>query len=209
MLIEHLLDGLADPPKRNCALKESSYCHLICRVKHGRSCSASSAGCHSGAQRPEDVRPDGLEGERAGRYRIESADARVGQPFRMRESVQDRKFHTGKSELGQDASVTELDKCVDHALGMDDDFESVIGYLEEVVRLDQLERLVSEGGAINRDLMTHLPGGVPQRFVHRGMPDSLGRPFAERAARCRQDQASETGLIPSGNALEHGTVLRI
>src|SRR4051812_34721943 len=207
MGIEHLLDRLTDSPKGNCALKKGSYRHLICRVEHGRRCSTGSAGRHPGAQGSEDVSPDWLEGERAGRYRIESPDARVGQPVRVSEGIQDWKLHTGKSELRQDTSVTELDKCVHHALRVDDNFECVIRYLEEVVGLDQLERLVGEGGAIDRDLMTHLPGRVPQRFVNSGMPYSLGRPFAEGAARCGQDQASEAGLIPSGNALEHGTVL--
>src|SRR5688500_19282864 len=55
------------------------------------------------------------------------------------------------------------------------DLECVIRQPEEVVRLDHLECLVRQGGAVHRNLLPHAPGGMAKRFFHRGLPRSEER----------------------------------
>ncbi len=58
--------------------------------------------------------------------------------------------------------------------------------VEEVVRLDHLEALVHERGRVDRDLGTHGPHGVLERFLHRRLGELGAGPAPERTPRPRQ-----------------------
>src|SRR5437660_1262333 len=74
---------------------------------------------------------------------------------------------------------------------MDDHVHRLVRQAEQEVRLDHLERLVHETGGVNGDLLSHFPGRVAQRFVHRSTRHALRVPGAERAARRRQNEARQ------------------
>ena len=85
----------------------------------------------------------------------------------MRESIQDGKLHRRHTHLRNDTSVDEFDERVNHALRVDDNFDSIIRKTEQKMRFDDFERLVSQGRAIDGDLATHLPGWVSERILDR------------------------------------------
>ena len=60
---------------------------------------------------------------------------------------------------------------------------------EQMMRLDQFQPLVHQGGRIDGDLRPHRPVRVAQRLLRRGGRDGLAAPGAERPARGGQDDA--------------------
>ena len=82
------------------------------------------------------------------------------------------------------------------------------GRAEQVVRLDQLERLVGQRRAVHRDLGAHAPGRVASASSTVACRTRSGRPLAEGPARAGEDQPRQTGVAP-GDALEHRAVLRV
>jgi hypothetical protein len=91
---------------------------------------------------------------------------------------------------------------------MDHDVERIVAQFEEMVGLDQLERLVGQGRAVHRDLVPHAPGRVVERFLHRRRRIRSGSHLAKGAARRCQDHSREAGL-PTMKTLQDGAVLRI
>ena len=83
------------------------------------------------------------------------------------------------------------------------------GNAEQKVRLDHLERLVRQRRAVDGDLASHLPGGMPQRVVERRGLELLRRPLPKRAARRRDDHAPHLDARPAGDALENRAVLAV
>ena len=65
------------------------------------------------------------------------------------------------------------DQSVDDRLRMDHHVDRGLRGAEQVVRLDQLEPLVHQGGAVDRDLAAHLPGRMGERLL-RVTPSSVG-----------------------------------
>ena len=125
-------------------------------------------------------RPHRLERERTRGNRIEAPHPAVGQPRGVGQGVQDRQLHRGKSQLRDHAAVAELGERVDDALRVHHHLERVVRQAEQVVGLDQLERLVGQRGAVHGDLAAHPPGRVAQRLLDRRLPYPLGGPLAER-----------------------------
>src|SRR5229473_1477281 len=87
--------------------------------------------------------------------------------------------------------------------------DRLVGQAEEKMRLDDLERLVHQRRRIDGDLLPHLPGGMAQRLVHRGVGHAGGRRGAERATRRREDQARHLGRLPARDALQCRAVLGV
>src|SRR5207253_5961622 len=92
---------------------------------------------------------------------------------------------------------------------MDDHVHRLVRQAEQEMRLDHLERFVHETGGVNGDLLSHFPGRVAQRFVHRSTRHALRVPGAERAARRRQNEPRQLPGTSPGDALQHGTVLGV
>src|SRR5207244_2742714 len=100
------------------------------------------------------LRSHWLERQRRQRHRIEHWYPGIRHAVRMRERVQHGQFHARDAELGQDAAVHELDERMYDALRMDNDLDALVRQTEQIVRFDDLERLVGECRAIDRDLAT-------------------------------------------------------
>ena len=81
--------------------------------------------------------------------------------------------------------------------------------VEQQVRLDQLQPLVHQGGAVDRDERAHRPGGVGQRLLG-GHVGQLGpAAAAERTAGRGQHQPADLVGPPGPQALGQGRVLGV
>ncbi len=175
---------LSDPARKR--LTATSSAAMRAAVARGPARPASRAMARAGKRRLVDrlegqARRPSSRLDRRGRRRHA---ARVGQ------GVLDRETHVGQSELCLERAVHELDGGVDDALRVDDHGDAIVRDIVQPVRLDDLQALVHEGGRVDRDLGSHVPGGVGQRLgrTHRL---EVGRPVAERSARGGQDQPGD------------------
>src|SRR5436309_734257 len=100
---------------------------------------------------------------------------------------------------------------MDDTLWMNHHFDPPHFHPKEPVRFDHFESFVEERCRINRNLGTHVPRWMPKRFLWSDRLKRIRRGRAKRAARCREDQASNIGAmpIPSVKALEDGIVLTV
>ena len=98
---------------------------------------------------------------------------------------------------------------MDGALGLHHDADAVVGHVEQVVGLDDLEALVHERGGIDRDLRTHVPGRMREGLLERDVGELAGRLAAERAARRRDPQRADLFGTFAQKALVDGAVLGI
>ena len=164
------------------------------------------AGRHSRLKRAEYVAPHRLKSEGTCGHRVESANTVIGETLGVGQGIENWQLHRRKPQLRQDAAIMKFGESVHHALGMHHDFESVVRQAEQVMRLDELERLVCQRSTVHRNLVPHPPGGMLQSFLHRCMPDPLGIPLPERASRRRQNQPRQV-IVLAGDALQHRAVL--
>ena len=84
----------------------------------------------------------------------------------MGQRVENRQLHRGEAQLRDDAAVAELHEGMDDALRVHHDLQLVVPEAEEIVRLDHLQRLVGQRGAIHGDLLSHSPRRMPERLLH-------------------------------------------
>src|SRR5687767_9644286 len=96
-----------------------------------------------------------------------------------------------------------------HALGVDDHLDTVVGQSEEEVCLDDLERLVGQRRAVDRDLAPHAPGRVLQGVGERGILQLPAAPLTKGSARRRDDESSHLPRWTAGDALEYRAVLAV
>ena len=143
----------------------------------------------SRARRSEGKRPESGRSKVSGaEVREIEARGRAVDARRPAERIGDRHPHVRRAELGQHRAVAIAHHRMDHRLRMDDDLDLLRRQPEQQVRLDQLEALVHHGGRIDRDLGAHVPVGMGQRLLRRGLGHVGQRPVAERPAGRRQDQ---------------------
>ena len=121
----------------------------------------------------------------------------------------DRHAHVGRAKLREDRAVDIFDEAVDHRLGVDDDVERVGADGEHVKGLDQLEPLVHQGRAIDRDLGAHRPVRMGHRFRRGRGAHALDRPGAERSAARGEDDPPNGLRMGAVEALEHRIMLGI
>src|SRR5215210_2194869 len=114
----------------------------------------------------------------------------------MSERVEDRQLHRRKAQLCQYAPIEEFDKRMHNALRVDYHLQSIVRQAEQMVRLDQLQSLVGQGSAVYRNLASHLPRWVLQRFLDGSRVHPVGRPLPEWSTRRRQDQSRQT-IVPA------------
>src|SRR5688572_11029225 len=178
-------------------------------VEHSRRGSAGFAGGDPEPERREARVVYGLVGKRRQLDGIEGRDAVVRDSFRMRERVEHRQLHCRNAHLSDDAPVDEFDERMDDALRVNNDFDAVVGQIEQNVRLDYLERFVRERSAVDRVLPPHAPGRVPQsiRDTHPG--ETLRAPPAKRSTRSGENNAPHFTARMPGDALKDRRVLAV
>ena len=88
-----------------------------------------------------------------------------GHTLGVGESVEDGQAHVGDGDLREDAAVDKFDERVDGGLGVDGGLHLRRRQGEEAAGLDDLEALVHQGGGVDRDALTHDPGGVFERLL--------------------------------------------
>ena len=122
----------------------------------------------------------------------------------------DRHPHVGVAEVGQRGAVVELDQRVDQRLGVHHHLDAVVGEVEQPVRLDRLQPLVHQGGAVHRDPRPHAPVGWARAWatptpsiccavkVRKGPPEAVRSIHRHRAR----------PLLPA-EALPEGAVLAV
>ncbi len=96
---------------------------------------------------------------------------------------------------------------MDDRLRMHDNLHLLRRQAKQQVSLDEFEPLVHHRGRIDGDLVTHVPIGMGQRLLRRGIGHVSQRPVAERAARRRQDQAIDGMTLTRLEHLEDRIVL--
>ena len=130
-------------------------------------------------------------------------------PLRPAQRVEDGQPHVRPAQLRDDAAVGRLNHAVHDALGVDHHVDVVVRGAEKVVRLNHLQPLVHQRGAIDGDLAAHAPVGVLQRVLHARSLQILSRPVAEGAARGGKDHAPQTAGGQALDALKDGRVLAV
>ena len=188
VVVERVLDYVTDAAERDAAVEKRGDGHLVGGVEDRRGRAAGPPGRDPGVVGAEHLRPHRLERERARGHRVEAADAGVGETPGVGQRVQNRQLHGREGELREHAPVAELDEGVDDALRVDHHLQRVVRQAEQMVRLDDLQRLVRQRGAVHRDLLPHAPGRVVERVGHGGDGEPLGPPFAEGAARAGENE---------------------
>ena len=92
---------------------------------------------------------------------------------------------------------------------MDNDGQLVGADREEMESLDQLQSLVHQCGAVDRDLAAHRPVGMTESGLRRSGSDPIGRPSAERSARCGQCNGFNRAGIGTCDGLKDGGMFAI
>ena len=101
----------------------------------------------------------------------------------------DRHAHVRIAEVGERGAIAQVHEAVHDGLRMDDHVQPVIREPEQVVGLDQLQPLVHQRGRVDRDLASHVPGGVGERLLHADRLQLVADQPPERPARGGEDQA--------------------
>ena len=109
--------------------------------------------------------------------------------LRIGERVRDRHAHVGIAEMRERRAVAEAHERVDDRRRLQHDLDSLVGDVEEEVRLDQLEPLVGERRGVDGDLRPHPPGRMCERLLGRDIAELVARQTAERTARAGEHEA--------------------
>ena len=178
-------------------------------------------GIHDARQRAAALTGDAGQGEAAERLGVGSGELERTEPgeierfdrgipaFGIAQRVLDGYAHVGRAEVRFDRAVGELHHGMDGALRLHDDADAVVGHVEQVVRLDDLEALVHERGRIDRDLRPHVPRGMGERLRGRDFAQLVARAPAERPARSRHPQPLDLAMLFPDQALVNRPVFRI
>src|SRR5436305_3595471 len=92
---------------------------------------------------------------------------------------------------------------------MYDHVDVVVRNAEEMVSLDDLEALVDERRAVDRDDRAHVPGRVRERLLGRHAGELVAAAAAERAAARGQDEPPHLVGASAAKALSERRVLRV
>src|SRR5581483_10931260 len=117
--------------------------------------------------------------------------------------------HVRVAEVRERGAVAEARERVDDRRRMDDDLDLLVGKPEEEMGLDQLEALVRERRAVDRDLRPHAPGRVGERLLGCDVLEFLTRAAAKRAAGGGEDERVDLLRRAPFEALEGGAVLAV
>src|SRR5215208_5868252 len=92
---------------------------------------------------------------------------------------------------------------------MHDHIDAVVRQTEQVMRFDDLERLVRQCRAVDGDLTAHAPRGMLQCIRERGVLDRICIPIAKGPTRCCEDHAPHLHVATACDALQHCAVLAV
>ncbi len=104
-------------------------------------------------------------------------------PVRPGQGMGDRRAHVRRRQMGQHGAVRVGDQAMHRRLRMDDHVQLLGRQREQEMRLDHLQALVHQGGAVDRNLGAHRPVGMGHGLLGRRTLHGLRGPFAERSAR--------------------------
>ena len=131
------------------------------------------------------------------------------QAVRICQSELDRKPHIRQTDLCHDGTIDILDHRVDQALRLDNDFNILIVYAEEPVRLYDLKPFVKHGRRIERHFRPHVPCRVLHGICDRHLCELFSCPAAERTARSCEKDFMNAFLILPDHTLEDGRMLTV
>ena len=146
------------------------------RLEHGHECRKAAL-------------VDGREGERATAREVHLGRGPRRQAVGVADRHLDRQTHVGLAELRLHGAVDEGDHAVHDRLAMLKHIDAVERDVEQPARLDRLEPLVEERGAVDGDLRAHLPRRVVERLFRRHVLERREIVIAERAAGGREREA--------------------
>jgi hypothetical protein len=200
VFIDDRLDDLHDARELDLPFEERHHGDLVRGVHHRGEREAEAADAVGEVDGRERLVIDRLEGERRLRERQRGHARR--ETFRPCQGELDGQAHVGRGHLGPHRSVAELGDRVHHALGMDQHVDLRVLEPEEVVGFDHLEALVHHRRGVDRDLRSHRPDRMLERFLHRRLRELRRRPAAEGATGSGDHHAFQ--VFPALPAERHG-----
>ena len=141
--------------------------------------------------------------------RVEAADGRILHAVGVTERVLNRQAHVRRAELRLHRAVHELHHRMDNALGVDHDFYVVPFHPEQPARLDDFERLVHHRRRVDGYLAPHLPSGMFEGVVRRGVFQAVDGRVSERAAGRGDDELGHRRRAFAADALPDGVRLAV
>ena len=202
---ERALHDPCDADEGQTPLEERLHRHLVrCIERAGRDPSPLPRLARQREQR-ERLEIRLLEGERQSGER-ERRHGRRG-ALGVGEGVGDRHAHVRVAEMREHRTVAEADERVHDRPRVHDHLDLLVREPEEVVRLDELEPLVREGGRVDGDLRAHRPGRVRERVLHGDVAELVAAAAAKRAARGGQDEGVRR--TPESRPSRHWNAARV
>ena len=146
--------------------------------------------------------------QRSQRPKVERRDRSLPS-IRVRQRELDRDTHVGRPQVRLHAAVGVFDHGMDGALRLHDDFDFVVGHVEQIMSLDNFEPLVHERRGVDRNLGAHMPGRMFQCLSRRDVTQIVARATSERPARCGDPQLGDLALVLAEQALVDCPVLGV
>ena len=179
--IHRALDDRRNTEKRQSAGQKRGDRHFVGRVQdNGRDSPCSQRAVGQG-QAWESGHVGSVELQRRGRRQIENRERRAPS-IGIGQRVLNRQLHVGDAQLGDHRPIRQLDHRMHDRLRVHEHIDLVSGNAEQPARFDHLESLVHQGRRVNRDLVAHVPGRMPEGVVGPDPLQPLDRPVAKRPA---------------------------
>ena len=208
MMVHGRLDHVVDGEIPDLFLQEHGNRQLIGRVEYRRQTSArrSCPVCQGKGREVHRIRI--LKGDVLKLSEVQPLSRKVS-PLRIIEGVLDGQLHVRRSQLGNHSPVHILDHGVNHALGLNHHLYLVHRHVKEPVGLHHLQPLVDHGGAVNGNLLSHMPVRVLQGIRGTDVPEGLPRSSPEGAAAGRQQNLVDRIIPGALQTLEYGRMLAV
>ena len=166
---ERGLDQGRDPQEADAAVEKCLYRDLVGGVQHRAR--AASGGEHVAckAQGRKALLVRRLEGQCAETGKIEPRGRRL-HAVGPGKAVSDGRAHVGAAHLRQHRAVAIMNETVHDGLRVDQNGKPLCRHREQMMRFDQLERLVHQRRRIDGDLRAHRPVGMGERLLRGHAP---------------------------------------
>ena len=204
--IESRFDEAADGEEADTAVEKCLNRDLVGGVEHGAGAAACGEHVARQAERREARLVRRLEGERADGCQVEPRGRRL-HAIGPGEAVGDRRAHVRAAHLRQHRAVAIIDKAVHDGLRVDQHIEPIGADREEMMRLDELERLVHQRRRIDGDLRPHGPVGMGERLLRRDASHVGQAPRPEGTARGSETDALDGLRCAAAHHLHGGGML--
>ena len=208
MRVHDGLHALGDAQVAALFRQKRCHGHLVGSVHDARQGSAHAARMTGKLQAAERVGVGRSELQASQLGEIQRLDGRLP-TLRVAKRELDGDTHIGGAQVSLHAAISELHHGMDGALRLDHHADLVVGHVEQMMRLDDLQALVHKRGGVDGDLRPHVPSRMVQRLSRRDALKIGTLPAAERAAGGRHPQTGDLSLGLAEQALVNGTVLGI